>query len=192
MPHELPMTGPESLSGEHSPLPQTVLLGRQPSLAQQLSQVLLIGALTLASYFLISHFLVESVRVVGESMHPTLENAQRYLLNRWVLYLRAPHRGEIVVIRDPLDNGLSVKRVVAVAGDQILIKDGRISVNGTPLREPYLQQGTPTFAGPYLEEQEFHCAPDQFFVLGDNRNNSVDSRAYGPIPRRAILGLIVR
>ena len=186
------MSGPESLSGEPSSLPQAVILGRQPSFAQQLSQVLLIGALTLASYFLISHFLVESVRVVGESMHPTLENAQRYLLNRWVLYLRAPHRGEIVVIRDPLDNGLSVKRVVAVAGDEIQIKDGRISINGKPVREPYLQAGTPTFAGPYLEQQEFVCAQDQFFVLGDNRNNSVDSRAYGPIPRRAILGLIVR
>src|SRR5262249_27135029 len=130
MPHELPMPGPESLSRETSPLPQAVLLRRQPTFAQQLSQVLLIGVLTLASYFLISHFLVESVRVVGESMHPTLENAQRYLLNRWVLYLRAPHRGEIVVIRDPLDNGLSVKRVVAVAGDLIQIKDGRLSVNG--------------------------------------------------------------
>jgi signal peptidase I len=169
-----------------------VLLRRQPSFAQQLSQVLLIGVLALASYFLISHFLVESVRVVGESMHPTLENAQRYLLNRWVLYLRAPHRGEIVVIRDPLDNGLSVKRVVAVSGDLIQIKDGKISLNGKLLREPYLQPGTPTFAGPYLEEQHFQCAQDQFFVLGDNRNNSIDSRAYGPIQRRAVLGLIVR
>jgi signal peptidase I len=85
-----------------------------------------------------------------------------------------------------------VKRVVALAGDTVHIKDGKISVNGTLLKEPYLQPGTPTFAGPYLDEQELQCTTDQYFVLGDNRNNSVDSRAYGPIQRRAILGLIVR
>lgn len=192
MPQDLPMSNPEALPSAPTTLVQPVRFPRHHSLAQQLSQVLLVGALALASYFLISHFLVESVRVVGESMHPTLENSQRYLLNRWVLYLRAPHRGEIVVIRDPLDDGLSVKRVVAIAGDRINIKDGMIYVNGKRLSEPYLQPGTPTFAGPYLDEQQFQCQPGQFFVLGDNRNNSVDSRAYGPVSRRAILGLIVR
>lgn len=191
MPQELPMPNPDALQSAPATLVQPTATVRQHSFAQQISQVLLIGVLTLASYLLISHFLVESVRVVGESMHPTLENAQRYLLNRWVLYLRAPHRGEIVVIRDPLDNGLSVKRVVAVSGDQVHIKEGSIYVNGRRLNEPYLQPGTPTFAGPYLDEQQFRCQQDQFFVLGDNRNNSVDSRAYGPVSRRAILGLIV-
>ena len=186
------MPNPDALQSAPASLVQPTATVRHHSFAQQISQVLLIGVLTLASYFLISHFLVESVRVVGESMHPTLENAQRYLLNRWVLHLRAPHRGEIVVIRDPLDNGLSVKRVVAVSGDQVHIKEGAIYINGRRLSEPYLQPGTPTFAGPYLDEQQFRCQADQFFVLGDNRNNSVDSRAYGPVSRRAILGLIVR
>ena len=163
---------------------------RAGSRLQQLAQALFVILLAAGSYLLISHFLVESVRVVGESMYPTLENSHRYLLNRWVLHLRAPHPGEIVVIRDPLDNGLSVKRVVAVAGDQVELKGGHVYVNGRLLQEPYLPPGTPTFPGPYLEDQTFDCRQDQYFVLGDN--NSIDSRAYGPVSRPAILGLLVR
>lgn len=190
--HELPTSSPEMLSTGSASLPHSGRFPRRPSVVQQLSQVFVIFLLAAASYLIISHFLVESVRVVGESMNPNLHNAQRYLLNRWVLYLRPPHPGEIVVIRDPLDNGLSVKRVVGVAGDRICIKGGHVYLNDQLLKEPYLPAGIPTFPGTYFPEQKFTCAKDQFFVLGDNRNNSVDSRAYGPIARSAILGLIMQ
>lgn len=165
---------------------------RQPSLAQKFVQTMAVIGLALCSYLFISHFIVQSVKVVGESMHPTLENSQQYLLNRWVLHLRAPHRAEIVVIRDPTDHGLSVKRVVGLAGEQICIKHGSLFINGYRLDEPYLQPGTGTFTGPYLKEQLFQCGKEDYFVLGDNRNNSLDSRVYGPIPRQNILGIIVR
>ena len=164
----------------------------QVSLGQKLTQTLGIIALAVASYFFISHFVVQSVKVVGESMRPTLQNSQQYLLNRWALHLRAPHRAEIVVIRDPTDHGLSVKRIVALAGEQVLLKKGSIYVNGRRLAEPYLEPGTETFASTYVREQLFQCGKDEYFVLGDNRNNSLDSRTYGPIPRQSILGLIVR
>jgi len=173
-------------------LPQSPARAPQISLIQKFSQSVGILALAVASYFFISHFIVESVKVVGESMRPTLENSQQYLLNRWALYLRAPHRSEIVVIRDPTDHGLSVKRIVAIAGEQVCVKEGAVFVNGKRLQEPYLQAGTSTYAGPALKEQLFQCGKDEFFVLGDNRNNSLDSRVYGPIPRHNILGLIVR
>jgi len=148
-------------------------------------------ACAFTSYFLISHFLVQSVRVVGMSMVPTLQDSQFYLLNRWVLHFRPPQRSEIVVLRDPLDGGFAVKRVVGVAGDSIYLSNGYIYVNGAKLDEPYLDSGTLTFTSSDARTQLFTCRPGEYFVLGDNRGNSLDSRAYGPVSRRNILGLII-
>jgi signal peptidase I len=145
-----------------------------------------------ASYFLISQFLVQSVKVVGRSMVPTLYDSQHYLLNRWVYHIHAPRHSDVVVLRDPSDNGLSVKRVIALPGDTIQLKDGRVYLNGCELNESYLAPGTPTFPELRKGDQVILCGKDQYFLLGDNRQNSVDSRAYGPVPRSNILGPIIR
>jgi signal peptidase I len=155
-----------------------------------LGQWVAIFALAAGCYFLISHFFLQSVRVVGISMVPTLQDSQRYLLNRWILYFRAPHTEDIVVLRDPSDNGFSVKRVVAVGGDTVRFSNGHVYVNGRELQEAYLAPGTATFNAGH--DQTFTCSKDQYFVLGDNRPRSIDSRAYGPVPRANILGLIIR
>jgi signal peptidase I len=155
-------------------------------------QTLTLLFLSFCSYFIVSHFIVQSVRVVGLSMAPTLADSQMCLLNRWVFHVRAPRSTEVVVIRDPTDSCLAVKRVVALPGDTVLVKNGTLFINGTKLQEPYLPSGTPTFALPRVREQSFHCGAGEYFVLGDNRNVSLDSRSYGPIPRRNILGLVIR
>lgn len=179
------------------PVPTGVLEKTRPNssarrlLLHYFDQGLLILALSICSYYLISHFVVQSVRVVGLSMAPTLSNSQICLLNRWVLHFRAPRAREVVVIRDPTDDGLSVKRIVAVPGDSVLVKKGTLFVNGKEVQEPYLPSGTPTFARPRVSEQAFNCHTGEYFVLGDNRNVSLDSRAYGPIPRENILGLVI-
>jgi signal peptidase I len=190
---ELPISAPESLA------PADPFLTSSPKTAskartwlQQSGNALALMACALASYYFISHFLVQSVRVVGLSMVPTLQDSQFYLLNRWVLHFRAPHRSEIVVLRDPLDGGFAVKRVVAQAGDSVYLSEGAIYVNGKKLEEPYLPAGTLTFASPRFRDQLFKCRPGQFFVLGDNRANSLDSRVYGPVAQQNILGLIIR
>jgi signal peptidase I len=165
---------------------------RRRTVLQQVCQSLSIAVLATVSYLAISHFFLQSVTVVGRSMTPTLGDSQHYLLNRWVLYFRSPHRGEVVVIRDLIDNSLAVKRVVAVPGDTVDLKDGSVYLNHRRLDEPYLPFGTETFAYSKSPTQSFHCSQNQYFVLGDNRMNSADSRVYGPVPRGNIVGLIVR
>jgi signal peptidase I len=176
------VSAPSSISGK-------ALLGDMP-LRRQLLQCGVVAVLALASYLLISHFILQSVQVVGFSMTPTLRNAGFYLLNRCVYLVRNPQPNDIVVIRDPADQSYSVKRIVAVGGDSVYLKDGRVYVNGRELAEPYLPANTPTFTYEHQTGQ-FRCRQDEYFLLGDNRLNSTDSRAYGPVPRQNILGAII-
>jgi signal peptidase I len=158
---------------------------------RQAFQCLALAILAISSYFIISQFLLQSVKVVGRSMVPTLSDSQHYLLNRWVYYFHSPRHSDIVVLRDPIDNGFSVKRVVATPGESVYLKNGSVYVNGCKLHEPYLAPGTPTFTDSTYRGQLILCGKDQFFLLGDNRQNSIDSRTYGPVPRKNILGPII-
>jgi signal peptidase I len=162
-----------------------------PPILRQAGHCLGFAILVVASYLVISRFLLQSVKVVGRSMVPTLCDSQHYLLNRWVYYFHSPRHADIVVLRDPADNGFSVKRVVATPGESVCLKEGHVYVNGCKLLEPYLEAGTLTFADSRPSDQVIRCGKDEFFLLGDNRKNSVDSRTYGPVPRRNILGPIV-
>ena len=188
----MPTTDPEFISVNRDlyPLDRKARTPVQ-SILQQSWQYLVVGVMAVASYFIISHFFLQSVKVVGRSMAPTLYDSQHYLLNRWIYYVRSPRQSDIVVLRDPSDNGYSVKRVVAAPGDSIYLKDGSVYVNGRKLKEEYLAPGTPTFTDSKYRDQLILCGKDQFFLLGDNRQNSIDSRTYGLVPRRNILGPIV-
>jgi len=183
----------ESIPAPSAALPQTPQI-QAPSrlLLRRVGEALVIAVLAVVSYLVVSHYVVQSVRVVGLSMAPTLADSQTYLLNRWIFHVRTPRSAEIVVIRDPVDGTLSVKRVIGVAGDSIRVKEGAVLINGRPLKETYLSSGTVTYPRPGLREQSFKCGDDQYFVLGDNRNLSLDSRVYGPISRQRILGLVIK
>jgi signal peptidase I len=144
---------------------------------------------SIASYFLISRFVLMSVEIQGVSMTPTLVDGDRYLLYRCTYFFRSPRQGEIVVIRDPQDHGLSIKRIVALPNDTIEIRRDGVYVNQSRLKEPYLSSAAALASG------ELHVRPtklekNSYFVLGDNRGKSFDSRYYGPIRRDDILGYI--
>jgi signal peptidase I len=144
---------------------------------------------SILSYYIVSRFIVTTVIVQGRSMTPTLVDGDRYLLHRWQLLFRKPHRGDLVVIRDAQRKDFIVKRVVAVPGERLQFKDGSVWVNGRLLSEPYLSAGTHTFVSGGVEPLVFLGA-NRYFVMGDNREISEDSRIYGAVSGDQILGYI--
>jgi signal peptidase I len=160
------------------------------SIVQQICQCVIVAALALASYFFVSHFIFQSVQVVGISMSPTLHDADRYFVNRLLYHVREPKRGDIVVVKDP-DGIYVVKRIIALAGESVYLKNGTLYINGKHLMEPYLPAGTSTFTFDKTQDELITCGKDRYFVLGDNRSNSLDSRAYGTVSRQNIIGVIL-
>lgn len=141
--------------------------------------VLLAGLLALA----IRLFVVEPFRVDGPSMEPTLFTGERLLVDKISYRFHLPRRGDVVVFRNPGNPREDyIKRVVAVPGDRVEMRLGRLYVNDQPAPEPYvLRDGISTY-GPEL------IPPGYIFVLGDNRANSRDSRFFGPVPISLVRG----
>jgi signal peptidase I len=157
--------------------------------SRQLTILVFMLVLCAASYFLISRYVLMSVQISGISMSPTLFNGERYILLRFPYLWRNPRQGEIVVIRDPEDHGLSIKRIIARPNDVIEIRRDGVYINHAKLAEPYLASFA-SFATCAVPVRPTRLGPDDYFVLGDNRGFSADSRSYGPVPRKDILGLI--
>ena len=139
-------------------------------------------------YFGIS-FAVQTVHVEGLSMFATLDNNDYLIANKIDYRLHAPQRGDIVILRPPtLSTTDYIKRVIALPGERLLIHDGVVYINGHKLDEPYLPEA--------WTRQHRHGAgrtaqlipPNEYFVMGDNRNRSQDSRIFGPISRDRIDG----
>ena len=131
--------------------------------------VSIVVAIVLA--YLIRTFIVELYIVDGPSMRPTLESHERLVVNKFIYQFRPPERGEILVFRYPRDPSRDfIKRVIAVPGDSIEIKDQRVFVNDQLLNEPYILEKTRS------TYPKATVPPGTIFVMGDNRNNSEDSR----------------
>lgn len=151
--------------------------------------LVLIGLLSLMAYYAISRFVVTPVVIQGRSMNPTLRDGECYLLNRWVYFFKSPDRGDLVVIKDPGHSDYAVKRVIGKPGDWINIRNGQVYLNGERLEEPYLNQGTKTYT-PDQQNSWIQLGRHQYFVMGDNRPYSEDSRTYGRVLKGNILGTI--
>ena len=148
-----------------------------------------VALFSILGYYLISRYVITAVEIQGRSMAPTLQEGERYFLNRLAYYWQSPARGDLAVIHDPGHPDWAVKRIIGLPGDLVMIKDGYVLVNGRRLDEPYLLKGTRTQTAKPQGKPVF-LGPNQYFLLGDNRAQSEDSRSYGPIHRSQILGLI--
>jgi len=140
-----------------------------------------------ASVFMVL-FLYQPVRVEGTSMLPRLEDRDRLFINKFVYHFTAIERGDVVVFRYPRDPEKSyIKRVIALPGDTLRIDHGRVYVNGKLLHEPYVPLE-------YRDSQstaEIVIPDDCYFMMGDHRSISQDSRAFGPVDRSLIYGKAV-
>jgi signal peptidase I len=141
----------------------------------------------LVSFFIIL-FVYQPVKVEGGSMEPGLEDQERIFINKLVYRLESIERGDIVVFRYPRDTRKSfIKRVIAVPGDHVRISFGHVYVNGEQLAEPYVPSD-------YLDARsypEMVVPANAYFVLGDHRSMSNDSRDFGPVMRSYIYGKAV-
>jgi signal peptidase I len=143
-------------------------------------------ALAIAAFFIV--FLYQPVKVEGTSMMPSLDDQERIFINKFVYRIEPIQRGDIVVFRYPRDPQKSfIKRVVGVAGDHIRIVEGRVFVNDKMLEEDYV----PAAYEDRLSYSEVVVPPGSFFVLGDHRNLSRDSRDFGPVEAGYIYGKAV-
>src|ERR1700761_9241810 len=133
-------------------------------------------------------FLYQPVRVEGTSMLPMLEDQDRLFINKIAYRVGDIHRGDVVVFEYPRDHAKSyIKRVIALPGDKLRIDDGQVYVNGVRLKEPYVPN---RFADDRSLAQTV-LAPNQYFVMGDHRSISSDSREFGPVDRDLIYGKAV-
>ena len=141
----------------------------------------------LISLFIIL-FVYQPVKVEGGSMEPGLEDQERIFINKLAYRLEAIERGDIIVFRYPRDTHKNfIKRVIGLPGDRVRVSDGHVYLNGHLLREPYVPEE-------YLDSRsspEIRVPADSYFVLGDHRSMSNDSRDFGPVSRNYIYGKAV-
>jgi signal peptidase I len=179
--------------------------GKQKNLTREIIDTVV---LTLLIFFAV-HFSVQPFEVIGPSMQPGLHDVgtthEEVLVNLLAYNFSAPKRGDIVVLYPPVNTSHDcndtlgsthtcfVKRIIAIPGDTIQVTvDGRVYVNGTLLSEPYIY-GSTGGSGPIAGQDQPVVPPttlgkDAYYVMGDNRGDSEDSRAFGPISRSEIIG----
>jgi signal peptidase I len=146
----------------------------------------LIISLAISAFIII--FLYQPVKVEGTSMMPSLDDQERIFVNKYVYRLEPIQRGDIVVFRYPRDTSKSfIKRVIGLAGDHIRIDSGEVFVNGEALEEDYV----PAAYADQRSYSEMVVPPNSYFVLGDHRTMSNDSRDFGPVNVGFIYGKAV-
>jgi signal peptidase I len=183
---------------------------KEKSASGSLLELVMIVAVALGLALAIQAFLVKPFRIPSESMVPTLEINQRVLVDRVSLRFSDPHRGDILVFKPPRGADLNtcgaqhpdnqacpeptaeksdtnfIKRVVGEPGDRLSVRRGYVYIDGKKLDEGYVSPSAD--CATCNLEKEITIPPDHYFMMGDNRGESADSREWGPVPKKWIIG----
>lgn len=156
------------------------------NLIELIEFIAIIGAI----FVVIRYFVAEPHKVFGSSMVPNFHNGDFIITNKISLRFSEPQRGEVIILQNPRDlNQVFIKRIIGFPGERIKVSQGKVYINSELLGEPYLPTGTLTRGGNFLSDNEEILIPnDQYFVMGDNRGGSSDSREWGPVKGELIIG----
>lgn len=146
-------------------------------------------AIAVAAVILVRTFVAQPFLVSGSSMIPTFQNGDYLLVDELTYHFRAPERGEVIVLRYPKDpSEYFIKRVIGLPGETVIVQSGHVTIvdqgKKIVLNEPYIDQ--PMVTQNFSET----LGPNEYFVMGDNRNYSYDSRSWGPVPSSDIVGVV--
>ena len=179
------MVDPESnYTPEQDAREETRSPGFAAALKHAVQEALQVMLPALALALVVHLFLAQATVVFGQSMEPNLHANQRLIVDKLSFKLHSPQRDDIVVVDRPDMDEMLVKRIVALPGETVEIKRGIVYVNGNAVPEPY-----PHDLSEY-DMRPIRLEPLSYFVLGDNRGNSNDSRYFGPIKREEIIGRV--
>jgi signal peptidase I len=147
-----------------------------------------VAIISLAIILPVRYFLIQPFYVKGASMEPNFYDHEYLIIDEISYRFNEPQRGDIVVFKYPKDpKQYFIKRVIGLPGEKIKLQDSHIYVNGVKLEETYLPDNLETLL-PLRGYGDIELASDEFFLLGDNRNQSLDSRIFGPVKREYIVG----
>ena len=158
------------------------------SLVDFIQTLVVFGAIFAIVYL----FIAQPHKVSGSSMVPTFQNGDFILTDKISYRIGEPRNGDIIVLKNPRNESQDfIKRIVATPGQSLKVQGNSVYVNGVRIIEAYLPQATVTRNGSFLEEgEEIKVAPNQYYVFGDNRNHSSDSREWGAITKDEIVGKV--
>ena len=153
-----------------------------------LETVTFVGSLFIVIYL----FFMQPHQVRGSSMDTTFRNNEYILTNKLSYRFGPPQRGDVVVFKSPENKDIDfIKRIIGLPGDKIMVEEGQVYLNGSPLTEKYILGNTQVHEGGFLRSGQAVTVPTgHLFVMGDNRARSSDSRTFGPIPQQDIIGKV--
>ena len=174
-----------SLQPDSAPEPDFVTVESPTRPGKGLLREIIETALLTVIIYVAVNFTTGRFRIESISMLPTFQPGQYVVVDKLSYLLGKPQRGDVIVFQYPLAPDKDyIKRVIGLPGETVSIGGGVVSVNGQPLNEPYIA-APPNLGGTWA------LSPDQYFVMGDNRNNSSDSRSWGPLERKYLIGKAV-